>query len=168
MVKWTFEDDCIAPQGRIKIEYRGKNPFGMVQKAKSIILRVFDIEQSGFWERDFRWDISSDPRSFYIRYYANKSLDMRSKVLGEVVFQGVQPADPNKDGALVIFIGAKLKTEFNLVKNFQKMPFYKGFLKIYNFAFYNKIRRQYIFECAKWVEQLNREFRLALNVPNAK
>jgi hypothetical protein len=167
MVKWTFEDDCLVPQGKIKIEYRGKNPFGMVQKTKPILQKIFEIETKDYWERDFRWDLTNDPRTFFVRIYANKGIDARSKVLAEVMFQGTQPTDANKDGALIISIGAKLMTEFNMVGKIQKLPFYKGLLKIYNFAFYNKVRRNYLVICNDWLNRVNREFRLALNLPNA-
>ena len=167
MVKWTFEDDCLVPQGRIKIEYRGKNPFAMVQKSKAILQRIFEVEAKDYWERDFRWDISGDPRSFFVRTYVNKGIDFRSTVMAEIVFQGNQPSDSNKDGSLVIFIGARLKTEFVLTRKYQKMPFYRGLLRIYNFAFYNKVRRKYLVLCNEWLDRVNREFRLALNLPNA-
>jgi len=166
MPKWTFEDDCLAPAGRIKIEYRGKNPFGMVQKSKAILQRIFEVESKDYWERDFRWDITGDPRSFFVRTYVNKGIDARSGILAEVVFQGNQPADPNKDGSLVIYIGAKLKTEFNLVTKFQQLPFYRGLIRFYNFIFYNKIRRGYLVICNEWLARVNREFRANLNLPN--
>ena len=167
MVKWTFEDDCLVPQGKIKIEYRGKNPFGMAQKARGIALRIFEVEAKDYWERDFRWDISGDPRSFYLRNYVNKALDFRSSLLTEITFQGAHPTDPEKEGALIINISAKLKTEFNLGSKFQQLPFYRGLLKLYNFAFYNKVRRNYLVLCNGWVERFTREFRSALNIPNA-
>ena len=167
MVKWTFEDDCLAPQGRIKIEYRGKNTFDMVEKAPGILKKIFEVETKDFWENDFRWDYSSDPRSFFVRDYVNKAIDFRSTVLAEIVFQGLQPADKNKEGTLIIYIGAKLKTEFKLVGRIQKLPFYRGLLKLYNFAFYNKVRRNYLVICNDWLARVNKEFRLALNLPNA-
>ena len=168
MVKWTFEDDCQAPQAKIKIEYRGKNPFSMVQRIKPILQRIFEIETKDYWERDFRWDITSDPRSFYVRVYANKGLDFRSGILGEIIFQGYQPSDPNKDGSLVIFISAKLKTEFSFVGKFQNLAFYRGLIKIYNFMFYNKVRRGYIVYCNDLLVRVNRDVRQALSLPNAK
>jgi hypothetical protein len=58
-------------------------------------------------------------------------------------------------------------TEFNMVTKIQKLPFYKGLLRIYNFAFYNKVRRNYLVLCNDWLNRVNREFRLALNLPNA-
>jgi len=167
MPKWTFEDDCLVPLGKIKIEYRGKNPFGMVQKTKAIMQRIFEIETKDYWEKDFRWDITSDPRTFYIRIYVNKGIDLRSKILAEVIFQGSQPSDPNKEGAMTILIGGKLLTEFELKTKLQQMAFYRGFLKIYNFMFYNKVRRGYLVICNEWLKKVNREFRLNLNLPNA-
>ena len=168
MVKWTFEDDCLAPRGQIKIEYRGKDPFGMFLKAKPIIQRIFEIETKDFWERDFRWDMTSDPRSFYIRTYANKGVDFRSSILGEIIYQGLQPADPDKDGSMIILISAKLKTEFNFLTPIQKLPFYRGLIRLYNFVFYNRVRRNYLYVCNQLIEKLSDEFRRNLNVLNAK
>jgi hypothetical protein len=83
------------------------------------------------------------------------------------MFQGTQPSDPNKEGALIITIGAKLLTEFDLKGKFQQLPFYRGLLKFYNFAFYNKVRGNYLVICNDLLTRVNREFRLALNLPNA-
>jgi hypothetical protein len=168
MPKWTIEDDCLAPFGKIKIEFRGKNPYALCQKTKSILQRIFEIESKDYWEKDFRWDMSSDPRTFYIRIYVNKGVDFRSKIFAEVIFQGSQPSDPNKEGAMVIFIGAKLMTEYNLKTRFQQLPFYRGLLKLYNFMFYNNVRRGYLNICNEWLERVNKDFRLALNLPNPK
>lgn len=168
MIKWTFEDDCLAPQGRIKIEYRGKNPFGLILKTKGILQKIFEVETKDYWERDFRWDTTGDPRSFYVRIYVNKGIDSRSKIFTEVVFQGLQPTDPSKDGTLIIFIGAKLLTEFTFSTPIQKTFLYRGIVKMYNFAFYNRVRKGYIDLCNDWLTRLNREFRNNLNLPNAK
>jgi hypothetical protein len=168
MVKWSFEDDCLVPRGQIKIEYRGKDPFSLFLGAKLIIQRIFEIESKDFWERDFRWDITSDPRTFYIRTYGNKAIDARSKILVEVIYQGLQPSDKSKDGSMLIMISAKLLTEFNFQTKFQNLPFYRGLIKLYNFMFYNKVRRGYLVICNTLVSKLNNEFRSYLNAPQAK
>jgi len=167
MAKWTFEDDCLVPQGKIKIQYRGKNPFGIVQKAGGILRRIFEIEAKDFWERDFRWDISGEPKSFFVRNYVNKAIDLRSTILMEITFQGIQPSDPNKEGALIINMGATLTTQFELKGKIQLMPFYRGLLRLYNFAFYNKVRRKYLVMCNDWVERAHIEFKNALSLPSA-
>jgi hypothetical protein len=69
---------------------------------------------------------------------------------------------------MFILISARLKTEFNFVGTFQNLPFYRGLFRLYNFAFYNKVRRNYLVICNRLVEKLNDEFRRLINAPNAK
>lgn len=59
---------------------------------------TWEVESIGFWEREFRWDNTSDPNEFVIRCYIDKGIDKYTKVLIEVFIQGKQPVDPTKQG----------------------------------------------------------------------
>jgi len=167
MAKWILEDDCLAPRGQIKIEYVGTNPFKIYQKVRDILSRVWGITSVDLWERDFKWDTTADPRQFYVRIYVNKGIDSRSRFFVEVVIQGIQPSDIAKEGKVTILLSAKLKTEYERKSAFQKLPIYKGFLKIYNKLFYRDVRRGYLKICQSLVDKTWREFRTNLNIPVA-
>ena len=125
---------------------------------------MFQIESADYWERDFRWDVSSDPREFYVRIYANKGMDARSRALCEVIIQGFQPSDPEKEGSVTILINAKLITTFDRETAFQKTPFYHFLIWVYMKLFYNRVRRGYLRLCERLVNELHRNFRSLLNV----
>jgi len=144
MATWRMEDDLLAPTEKLKIEYRGKNPFSAYQKIRGIITDTFQITSANYWERDFRWDISGDPRSFYVRIYARRPLDSRSHILAEFLLQGSQPKDPEKNGEVFIQIRGKLVTEYKLTTAIQNTSFYKSLLYLYERIFYWNIRRQYL------------------------
>lgn len=165
MAVWRIEDDCLAPYPQIVINYKGPNPFIVYKKAREIIRGTLEIGAADYWERDFRWDISSEPRSFFIRIYAKKGMDARSKAVVEVIFQGNQPSDPRKEGDITIKIGAKLVTEFPQDTPFQKTPFYKNLVKIYRFLWYERVRRGYLRICQRLLYRLEERFRDLLKIP---
>jgi hypothetical protein len=165
MVVWRLEDDCLAPTAKIKIEFKGKNPFSAYKTAKDFFKTVFGVGGSKIFERDFRWDITSDPRYFFIRYFVKKPIDMRSYVLTEVIFEGHQPSNPEKEGDVTITINGRLITEYERKTAFQKLPLYKALIWIYNFIFYNKVRRNYLKLCQDWLYKLEREFKTLLSMP---
>jgi hypothetical protein len=123
--------------------------------------RIFDVGAKDIWERDYRWDSTSDPRSFFIRLYVKKGLDQRSDLFIEIIFQGQQPSDSSKDGKMTVTINGRLTTEYEI-----KMPIYKTIWQLYNYFFYNKVRRGYLKLCNEWIEKLWKEFRSFLNIPN--
>lgn len=159
-----MEDDCLAPYARLKIDFTGKNPFALYKKAKDVILDVYEISTANYWERDFRWDISSEPKKFFVRIYAKRDLDTRSYILVEVIMQGTQPSDPNKEGTLTLLLNARLVTEFKLKNTFQKSLFYRGLIKLYNTFFYFDVRRRYLTLCHSLLDKLYNQFKSFLNI----
>jgi hypothetical protein len=164
MPSWVLEDDCLAPGRYLRIVYNGPNPFSVYQSTLGILRKVMEIDPSDYQERDFRWDISEDPRSFYIRIIVEKKMDSKSVIYLEIIMQGNQPADPSKNGNLTILIGSKLKTEYKLDTPFQQSYFYRALLRIYNFFFYFSVRRGYLKLCNEWLTRLFKEYRSFLKL----
>ena len=164
MPSWIIEDDCLAPGKQIKIEYVGKNPFSAYQSSFGIFRKILEIDPADYWEKDFRWDISDDPRSFYVRMVIEKKMDARSSIYFEIVMQGKQPKDLEKPGNLTILISAKLRTEYKLNTPFQQTSFYKGLLWLYNFFFYFKVRRGYIKICNDWIFRVRDAYKELLKI----
>jgi len=167
MATWILEDDCLAPHEKIEFNYSGPNPFGVVKALTSddFLRRTFEVDSSDIYERDFRWDITSDPRSFYIRLFLVKGLDSKSRIYYELIFQGAQPSDPKKKGKVSIRLRAKLRTEYPLVTAFQKTPIYKALLWIFNKLFYFKVRRNYLRICNDALKEFQREIRNIVKAP---
>ncbi|MFH7880834.1 MAG: hypothetical protein QXI09_02385 [Candidatus Aenigmatarchaeota archaeon] len=161
---WIIEDDCLAPERYIKLTYRGPNPFSVYQSTFGICRKYLEIDPSDYWERDFRWDISEDPRSFYARIIIQKSLDNRSKIFFEIIMQGKQPKEIKQEGEVVVLIGAKLITEYRQDTPFQQSLFYKTLLQIYNFFFYFKVRRRYLEICKYLCEKIKQAYKELLKI----
>jgi hypothetical protein len=161
MPKWVLEDDCLAPTAKMQINYTGPNPIKLFKEIKPMLLRIFEVSGKDVWERDFRWDTTEDPRSFFIRLYVDKALDQRSGLLIEIIFQGKQPSDPTKDGRMTVTLNGRLKTEFEMNR-----PIYRAAWWFYNKFFYGSVRRNYLKLCNEWLEKLWREFRAFLSMPN--
>lgn len=165
MAVWIFEDDCLSPERSILIEYSGPEPFKAYTALRGMLERIFEVETIDLWERDFRWDISSDPRSFYMRMYVNKGIDARTRMMVEIIMEGSQPSDPKKVGHLKITISGKLRTEYSLKSFLQRSTIYKFFVWLYHKLFYQNIKRSYIYLCNKLIDQLNYELRELLKLP---
>ncbi len=177
MAVWKIEDDCLAPENKLRVDYVGPNPFRVANSMKGLLRKVMEVETKDVWERDFRWDVTSDPRGFYNRWYVLKSRDAYTKVFLEVTLQGFQPADPNKDGKMVVLIGGRVKTEFKLDTAFKRSPIYSGRTKLgglaeiggllwfWNRIFYGDVRRFQIRWCTGKVQQLWMEIRALLKIP---
>jgi len=161
MPKWVLEDDCLAPTAKMTIKYTGPNPMKLFKNVRPMLERIFDVSAKDIWERDYRWDTTEEPRSFFIRLYVDKGLDQRSGLLIEIIFQGKQPSDPLKEGSMTVTINGRLKTEFEI-----RLPMYKTIWWFYSYFFYGKVRRGYLKLCNDWLERLWREFRTFLNMPN--
>ncbi|MEM5781738.1 MAG: hypothetical protein QXD43_00900 [Candidatus Aenigmatarchaeota archaeon] len=165
MAVWIFEDDCLSPERTIFIEYSGPDPFKACRALRGMLERIFEVEAIDLWERDFRWDTSSDPRGFYMRMYVSKGIDARTRMMIEVIMEGSQPSDPKKTGKLKISISGRLRTQYDLKSFLQKLPIYKFFVWLYHKLFYEDVKRSYIHLCNKLIDQLNYELRELLKLP---
>lgn len=176
-----IEDDCLAPYPMLTVNYKGPNPFKVCKEVKELLIKIFEIEPKDVWERDFRWDISTEPHAFFIRMYADKGVDARTTIFAEVTMQGVQPSDPNKDGKITILIGGRMTTQYRLDSAFKRSPIYSGITKLgglaefggliwlYHRLFYEDVRRNYIRnQCNRRLEVLLREIRTILEIPVPK
>jgi len=164
MPSWILEDDCLAPGRYIRIVYNGPNPFLAYQSTFSLMQRILEIDPSDYQERDFRWDISDDPRGFYVRAIVEKKMDSRTTIYVEIIMQGSQPSDSSKNGNLTILIGGRIKTEYKLDSPFQQSSIYRALLWLYNFFFYFRIRRGYIKICNDWLTRVSKAYRELLKI----
>jgi len=167
MVSIVMEDDCLAPETYIVIKYNGRNPFAAYCNLKKFLREIWEVEAKDYWEREFRWDNSEDPHGFFVKAYVVKGLDRFTKVIIEVVMQGVQPSDQTKPGSVEIKIGGVLRTEFgggNVLED-ARNPFFRAITWFYVRYFYWKQRRFYLREwCYNRIQRLKRAFQELLNI----
>lgn len=161
MVKLTMEDDCLAPETPMTIYYKGPNPFKVYGKISELMKKIWEIDAVAYWERQFRYNPDEDPRGFYVNSYVVKGLDRFSKVIIEVILQGKQPSDPNKEGWVEIKIGGVIKTSFggSTVLEDIKNPFIGFLYWFYNKVYYAKYRR---FLLDFWCRQKLNELKVAI------
>ena len=165
MPKLMMQDDCFGPYGKTELKFKGLNPLNIYRKTTGIVMEIFELEEKDVWERDFRWDTTDEPRGFYIRIIANKGMDIHSTMRVEITFQGKQPSDPTKEGQMTIGFYARMNTSFEMNTWFRKLPIYYGFLRLYNFLFYNQARRTYLKYCREYTQRLMQTFREMMEAP---
>jgi len=163
MGELVMEDD-LTPEAKLNIYYTGTNPFKAFLSTKSLMTNILQIPGTSYWERDFRWDISSEPRKFFARIYAKRSLDSRSHLLIEVTLKGAQPSVEGKQGELYLQLRGKLVTTYKLSSSFQNTAFYKSLLMLYNWIFYWRIRRQYLEMGKSFLLQMYDAYRKILGI----
>lgn len=160
-----YEDDCIEPTAKIKIEYKGPNPFEAYKRVVELVKIKLNISDDNAWERDFRWDATSDDKfGFFIRYHFRKWHDKRTFTFIEMIFQGDQPKEENKVGNLTISIISKLMTHYFLDYPLARTLVYKQFVKFYHENFYKKIRNKFFEECRNLTNLVIDEIKAALNI----
>jgi hypothetical protein len=154
MPKYVLEDDCLTPDRTLRIDFKGHNPFRFYSQIVMILRDILEIRTFHVWQREFRWDFSGEPAKFFYKVIALKPWDNWTKSYFELVFQGTQPSDPNKDGELVIFISPKLRTEIPQNTIWQRSQIYKGLRWLYFRMFYNNARRILLGKCIHNTERI--------------
>ncbi len=149
MVSWVLEDDCLAPEAKVKIDYRGPDPFKFYHKLKPLCRGIFEVESKDYWEKEFRFDNTGEMHGFEIKVFIKRALDAFSTIYVEIYIQGDQPADPTKDGWMRVEVGAKLRTESPYDTWIQRSSFYKAMRYFYFKVFYSDVRRGYLKMC-RW------------------
>lgn len=160
---FVIRDDVLAPRGFISIEYNGPNPLSVINGLRDIIQLIFQVKGKDIQEKEFIWDITSDPRPFAIKFIVDKKFDQFTKAAMTLYMFGKQPTDPTKVGEIRIEISATLETNYPTRTIFQKF-FVRPFLTIYHKMFYNQIRRNYISFLRNRIAQLEAEMRASYNI----
>lgn len=161
---WILEDDCLTPDRQIRFDYKGPNPFRIYAVIGGLLRAIFDVRGKDVWEREFRWDNTSDPRDFFFRFIVNKTYDMWSRIYSEVIVQGKQPSDPTKEGEVTIFLRGKLQTKVPETTIIQRSTIYKSLRWIYFRTLYNDVRRNLLEECRIKILDLARALQRTLGV----
>jgi len=163
MGDFVINDDILAPKPKIVVEYRGPNPFAIYPRIGGLLQGIFQARGVNYFEDDFRWDVTSDPRQFLLRMHLEKGFDKFSEGRVDLKIIGHQPLDPKKNGAIFIEISANIKTKYPSSTPFQKL-IVLPFMFLYHYVYYNRIRRQYMRRYRVGVEKLEAEIRSTFNL----
>ena len=168
---FTFEDDLIQPRKIEIFEYKGPNPFRVVGMLPRLLQVIFYGKGLYMYEDDFRWDITADPRPFFVKLRFQKVIDRFTEGIVRLKIWGKQPSDPNSpNGQLLIEFDGLIRTKFEIGKGpfdvLRKLPepLLYPFLYLYFLAFYTRVRRQYIKSWASGMEKLQKEVRSSFNL----
>lgn len=158
MADYVIVDDILAPKGAIVLEYRGPNPFAIYLKLSGLLQVIFEGKGENFFEDEFRWDITEDPRPFFIRVHFEKGIDRFTDMHIGIKLQGKQPTDIAKPGVVFIEIGGHIRTSFPFDSLLDKLILFP-FLWLYYHAIYINVKRRYIEMLKEKVEALESEIR---------
>lgn len=163
----VIRDEIPAPREFIQIEYRGPNPLKVYHALNQLLRTLWEIKGTQMFEPDFRWDITTDPRPFFIQVFAERKMpqDKYTDWRVDIKMQGSQPTDPTKDGVLRIEIHGWIETKFPTDNPFNKILF-PIFFWPYHVAFYAKQRRRYLEWHRRRIDKLVDEIRTMLNIPS--
>jgi hypothetical protein len=146
--------DCFSPRPRITIEYSGPRIREIVKKAPGIIMRGMRI--TGLMTYIDEYFCSTyDPNEvyFHIHWHGERKLDNKSKIFGWIrLKQGV--IKPDGSGSVKIEFFAKVVTEWDRSTILRRNPLYTLLIKIYNYVFYDQLRRSYIKMCKEYEENM--------------
>ena len=167
MAKIFMQDDCLDPEYYLTIKYSGLKPIEAYHHTITYLREIWEVEAKDYWEREFRWDVTSEPRTFFVKAFVDKELDNKTAVTIEVIMTGTQPSDLSRPGKIEIKMSGVMRTTFggNSILEDARNPFYKSFIWMYNHFFYRKQRRNYLnVWCKRNLNRLKKRYENLLNI----
>jgi hypothetical protein len=158
MREYVIIDDVLAPKGKEVLEFTVPNPFSLVNELPAMLQTIFHGRGLNVYEDRLNWDITSDPRPFFLQMRFEKGFDRFTEGELMVKLSGKQPTDERKPGVIFVEINAFIHTKFPAETPFQKMILYP-FYFLYSTFTYNKIRRSYITIYKAYIEELEKSIR---------
>ena len=138
-------DDCLAPFGKIKLFYKGKNPLATLESVDELFKPYFRISTSRYNLELFNWDISGKIYEFYEKWWMKKELSGYTTMELRYNFQGIEDSETHEGSA-------NIEITSHLYNEFPENWIAKGFWWLYQYFFYDKVRRQYLLKCRELTE----------------
>lgn len=160
----AYTDDCFVPYREVSINYSGPNIAKVVKAIPDIMAKTLQVSGTAIILNEYYWD-HTDPNDkvFHIMYSGDKSVDARSRIIGEVMIKDGH-LKPDGSGSMELQFTAKLTTTFERTTLFQRSSFYDMLVKIYTYSFYDNARRNFLAMCNDYMEVMMREIRAILNL----
>jgi len=146
--------DCFAPRPRITIDYKGPNIRGIVKKTPEIIrdsMRITGLKV--YIDEYFCTVVDPNQIWFHIHWHGERPLDHRSKMMGWVRLKQGE-LYPDGSGSVKIEFYSKVVTEWDKKTILQRNPLYSLLLKVYNYVYYDEMRRKFVRQCKEYEEQM--------------
>lgn len=161
MAKIEVVDDCLYPRRYVVLNYNGKNPWSLVKKVTEKVRPYFRLKPGEFSHYRLNWDDAGDPVFFFSRWWAVREFSRWSRMHVEFKING-EEYKTTKDGWFAFEVEASLLTEFHGWGLFLKPIWY-----FYTYIFYNKLKRNYLFQCRNMVngfmDEIKKDFHLQVD-----
>jgi hypothetical protein len=154
----VLSEHLLAPEYFKSIVFSGYNPASLLKVIPQLMKDAFRIESPAFYEDVVRWDVSSDPITFYAEWRAIESKDVRTNTVGTIIIQGAQNKK-DKIGTVTVWILGRLQTKLPNKNVLDKM-----LNKTYTWLFYNNVRRTYLDEGKRRINWLDTEIRRLFDI----
>lgn len=164
---YTIFDFVLAPDDKVKVEYNGPDPFRIYGKLSKMLQIIYHGRGKNVFEKQFKWDITSDPREFFFNFlFGDSKFDKFTSFEIKIKALGLQPSDPNSPkGKIYIEIKPEITTTYKFKTIFDKilgMPF----VWMYHKAIYSSVRRRYIQILKEQTLELARQIREEYGIPH--
>jgi hypothetical protein len=163
----VIRDEIPAPREYIQLDYKGPNPMAVYHRMDQLLKTIWEVKGTNMFEPDFRWDMTADPRPFFIHLFVDKGMDKLTNFRVDIKMQGSQPTDPTKDGVLRIEIHGWIETKFD---GFLGNPINKILFPLFFFpymvGYYQPRRRRYLEWHKRRIDRLVDEIRTTLKIPS--
>jgi len=163
----VIRDEIPAPREFIQIDYKGPNPIKVYHSLDQLLKTIWEVKGTNFFEPDFRWDITADPRPFFIHVFLEKGVDKLTTFRVDIKMQGSQPTDPTKDGILRVEIHGWIETKCDgMLGNAFNRALFPLFFFPYMATYYQPRRRRYLEWHRRRIDRLVDEIRAILKIPS--
>jgi len=138
MPEIKIADNVFAPAGRKTLNYKGKEPFNVVEMINTEMRLVYGVARKDIITQSFMWDTTGDPRSFFVKLRTDHKLDRWTKCTIWFIVQGEQ-FSRTKEGHFTFILKPTLFTKIEYTNFLQKDLWW-----IYDRWFYHSQRQKYI------------------------
>ena len=152
-----IKTDLLAPRHAKTYNFSGYHPTRFLKIVPKLIQDVFRITQPNTFEDKLMWDKSSDPIEFFSLTRGKYGKDSRTTFWVTIKIQGKQSQN-DKMGEITIKVSSTLDTDFTY-SNFLE----RGLIILYSHLYYYRIRRRYIVEQKRLLDDLDVEIKKVLD-----
>ncbi|OYT57222.1 MAG: hypothetical protein B6U68_02150 [Candidatus Aenigmarchaeota archaeon ex4484_14] len=138
--KIYMQDFVLAPDEKILIVFKGKNPFKMVETMKFNIKRIYQVPGKDIKTLHFKWDNTAQVRDFFAKWIITPKKDKWTKAWIPFIIQGTVDSKTNL-GDFTFIMFPWITTIYTYANSLQKALWW-----LYNRYFYYEQRRNYIEE----------------------
>lgn len=143
--KYVIFDYVLEPEDKLKIEYKGKDPFRIYNMLPGLMQKIFHGRGKNIFEDAFVWDVTTDPRGFYFeKKYDDDKFDRFTSFKLKIRAFGNQPSDPESPkGTLYMEIKPEIETKYEF-KSIVDKAIAVPFIWLYHRIMYSSVRRRYM------------------------